>query len=105
MIFSFTGERTENNITEAWKSIISTFSSGPSQRVRFDSIESVDSQGSDFSSLQSFSSFEERKEWLLSFEAYLRNMDYYCDNQSSKCEYISYFDIIIERILRCIFSN
>lgn len=57
---------------------------GPSQRVRFDSIESVGSQGSDFSSLQSFSSFEERKEWLLSFEAYLRNMDYYCDNQSSK---------------------
>ena len=66
--------------------------------MRFDSIESVDSQGSDFSSLQSFSSFEERKEWLLSFEAYLRNMDYYCDNQSSKCKYSSYVHIIVKRI-------
>ena len=87
--FPLQGGRTENNITEAWKGIISTFSSEPtsqSQRVRFDSIESVDSQGSEFSSLQSFSSFEERKEWLLSFEAHLRNLDYYCDKQTTRCE-------------------
>ena len=75
--------------------------------MRFDSIESVDSQGSDFSSLQSFSSFEERKEWLLSFEAYLRNMDYYCDNQSSKCKYSSYMHIITIECgnIRSKFSN
>jgi len=75
------GSRTDSNITESWKGILSTLSEPNRQRIRFDSLESVDSQGA---SPASISSFEEGKEMLLSFEAYLKNLDYYCDNQASR---------------------
>ena len=87
MIIYTLGSRTDSNIPESWKGILSTLSEPNRQRIRFDSLESVDSQGA---SPASISSFEERKEMLLSFEAYLKDLDYYCDNQASRCEY--FFD-------------
>ena len=79
-----TGDEKQASKLATWKGIFSTLANDKRQSVQFHS-DSID-EGSETSSLQSFSSFEQRKEWLLQFEANLKNMDYYCENHTTKCK-------------------
>ena len=88
-----TGEEKQASKLATWKGIFSTLGNEKRQRVQFHS-ESVD-QGSECSSLQSFSSFEQRREWLLQIEADLKNMDYYCENHTTKCKQRTLYYIIL----------
>jgi hypothetical protein len=83
-ITSTTGDEQQGNKLATWKGIFFTLDNENRQRVKFHA-DSID-EGSNTSSLQSFSSFEQRREWLLHIEANLKNMDYYCENHTTKCK-------------------
>ena len=90
------GRGTHSNL---WKKIFDPLErESAADRLSFRS-ESIDS---DISSIQSFSSLQQGKDWLQSFEAYLRNIDYYCDNHTTrrKCQICISHETIFSKFLR-----
>ena len=59
------------------------------QKLRLSS-ECTDENDLDLSSRQSFSSVEQVRNWLIAFEEYLKGLDYYCDNHTTKCKLSTY---------------
>ena len=75
-------EKLEDNKLDTWNRIfdVSTEKNPQDASICSDSLDEV----SDILSLQSFSTVEHKREWLLSFEGYLKNIDYYCNNNTPK---------------------
>ena len=90
------GRGTHSNL---WKKIFDPLERecAAERRLSFRS-ESIDS---DISSIQSFSSLQQGKDWLQSFEAYLRNIDYYCDNHTTrrKCQICISHETIFSKLI------